>query len=69
MRCLPVPEDIRVACGGPEPRALFATGAGAGAGRPAVELADMPLSGALLAVEVEVPGVAAILFDPEVSAS
>ena len=48
-------------------RALFATGAGAG--RPAVELADMPLSGTLLAVEVEVPGVAAFPLDPEVSAS
>lgn len=52
-----------VAFGGPDLRTLFITTARAG--RPAEELARQPLSGALFALDVAVPGLPTIPFDPE----
>lgn len=52
-----------VAFGGPDLRTLFITTARAG--RPAEELARLPLSGALFALDVAVPGLPTIPFDPE----
>jgi sugar lactone lactonase YvrE len=53
-----------VAFGGPELRTLYITSARAG--RPADEIARLPLSGALFALEVEVSGLPAVPFDPEI---
>lgn len=61
---LPVRCPTMVAFGGPDLRTLFVTSARAG--RPAAELAALPLSGALLALQVEVPGLPAVMFDPDV---
>lgn len=52
-----------VAFGGPDLRTVFVTSARAG--RPADELDRLPLSGALFALDVEVPGLPAVPFDPE----
>lgn len=52
-----------VAFGGPGLHTLFVTSARAG--RPPEELARLPLSGALFALEVAVPGLATVPFDPE----
>ena len=51
-----------VAFGGPDLRTLYVTSARAG--RPAEELARLPLSGALFALEVEVTGLPSVGFDP-----
>lgn len=52
-----------VAFGGPDLRTVFVTSARAG--RPADELDRLPLSGALFALDVEVPGLPTVPFDPE----
>lgn len=60
---LPARCPTMVAFGGPDLRTLFVTTARAG--RPAEELDRLPLSGALFAVEVGVPGLPSVPFDPE----
>lgn len=60
---LPARCPTMVAFGGPDLRTLFVTTARAG--RPAEELNRLPLSGALFAVEVGVPGLPSVPFDPE----
>jgi sugar lactone lactonase YvrE len=53
-----------VAFGGADLRTLFVTTASEG--RPAAELAAMPHSGGLFAMQVDVPGRAEPLFDPDI---
>jgi sugar lactone lactonase YvrE len=51
-----------IAFGGPDLRTLYVTSARAG--RQPEELARLPLSGALFALEVEVTGLPTVGFDP-----
>ena len=60
---LPARCPTMVAFGGPDLRTLFVTTAREG--RSPDELARLPLSGALFAIEVETPGLPTIPFDPE----
>lgn len=62
---VPVPArcPTMVAFGGPDLRTLYVTTARRG--RPADELAALPLSGALFALDPGVAGMAAVPFDPE----
>ncbi|WP_370691543.1 SMP-30/gluconolactonase/LRE family protein [Affinirhizobium pseudoryzae] len=62
----PVPAKCptMVTFGGPDMKTLYCTSASIG--RPAEELAEYPLSGALFAMRTEIPGLPKPLFNPEI---
>lgn len=62
----PVPAKCptMVTFGGPDMKTLYCTSASIG--RPAEELAEYPLSGALFAMRTQIPGLPKPLFNPEI---